>query len=199
MPHEIEVKFKVDGFSAVRRALRRAGARYVATVIQTDSYYDTPERMLLMRDCGLRIRRFRCLRSACGALDTRPLLTAKGPARGDSTAKIRPEAQLRLRDPRAVVAILEAIGLELTLSIRKRRATYRLCGSLIELDELPVIGRFVEVESPGKQALDQTCRRLGLAGKRITDHYVNLLAGAGVSRRARRSFALGRARKNKAR
>ena len=178
MSQEIEVKFKVDDFSAVRRALRRAGARYAATVIQTDSYYDTPDRMLLSRDCGLRIRRVRCLRSAGGKLDTRPLLTAKGPARGGAKAKIRREIQTHLDDPEAVSEILRWVGLELTMLIQKRRTTYRLGPCVVELDELPVIGRFVEIESPGRRALEHACRLLALKGRRITDHYINLLRRA---------------------
>jgi len=185
MPDEIEVKFKVDDFADVRRALRKAGARHLATVIQTDAYYDTPDGMLLSRDCGLRIRRVRCLRSGTGKIDTRPLLTAKGPARGGA-AKVRVEAQTHLDNPAAVIEILKAVGLVLAVSIQKRRATYRLGESLVELDELPVIGRFIEVESPSRRALERTCRSLSLAGRRITDHYLRLLTKAGVRLRGRK-------------
>jgi adenylate cyclase class 2 len=189
--YEIEVKFKVDDFAPVRRALRRAGAKYIATVIQTDSYYDTADRMLLGRDCGLRIRLFRPVRSAAGGIDTRPLLTAKGPRSGRA-AKFRREVQTRLEDPQAVVSILEAMGLKLTLSIQKRRATYTWNGCLVELDELPVIGKFIEVEAGSEKALDRICRRLGLQAERITEHYVNLLQAAGGVPRPGRSFRLAR-------
>ncbi|MHC4983159.1 MAG: class IV adenylate cyclase [Planctomycetota bacterium] len=194
MSDEIEVKFKVDDFAAVRRALRREGAKYIATVLQLDSYYDTSDRMLLERDCGLRIRRVRCLRSSGAGIDPRPLLTAKGPRRG-AGAKIRREVQTHLENPEAVTDILESLGLERTLSIEKRRATYRLGRSLVELDELPLIGRFVEIESPSKPDLERTCRFLGLTGQRITDHYINLLAKRGGLAAGRR-FRLRRGTKH---
>ena len=185
---EIEVKFKVDDFAAVRRALRRAGARHVATVVQTDTYYDTPGRTLLGRDRGLRIREVRCVRPPAGGTDTRPLLTAKGPRRG-RFAKFRREVQTHLDDAKALAEILRFLGLEASVTIQKRRSTYTLGSSLVELDELPVIGKFVEIESPSRSALESACRRLGLEGNRITDHYVALLGRAvgGFNRRRHRS------------
>ena len=62
MSHEIEAKFRVQRFGPIRRRLKEAGAEYLCTVRQSDTYYDTAERMLRGRDCGLRIRMFRCLR-----------------------------------------------------------------------------------------------------------------------------------------
>ena len=178
MAQEIEAKFKVTDHAPVRRALRREGAEYIATTIQTDCYYDTPERMLLGRDCGLRIRSLRCLRRGARPVDTRPLLTVKGPGRLSSQAKIRREIQVRLDDAPAVVELLEAMGLTLTFTVQKRRAGYRLPPCLIELDELPMIGRFVEIEAPSEGDIAAMCRRLGIETPPITDHYVNLLIAA---------------------
>ncbi|MFW6133331.1 MAG: class IV adenylate cyclase [Planctomycetota bacterium] len=194
MSHEIEAKFKVDAFERVRRVLRREGAEYVATVLQTDTYYDTGEGMLRGRDCGLRIRELRCLRRGESPVDTRPLLTAKGPvkpgAAPNRSAKVRREVQTHLDNPDAVRELFEAMGLQRSLTVQKRRATYRLGRCLIELDELPVVGRYVEVEAPGEEALDAMRRRLRLPGEPITDHYVNLLTAA-AGRANRRTFTLG--------
>ena len=178
MADEIEAKFKVADHAAVRRALRRAGAEYLATTIQTDRYYDTRERMLLGRDCGLRIRSLRCLRRGAEPVDTRPLLTVKGPGRLSSEAKIRREVEVRLDDAPGVVELLDAMGLTLTFTVQKRRAGYRLAPCQIELDELPLIGRFVEIEAPREADIAAMRRRLGIEGPPITDHYVNLLAAA---------------------
>lgn len=178
MPHEIEAKFKVDNHRAVRRALRRAGAEYIATVIQTDRYFDTPRRKLLKRDCGLRIRSLRPLRRGARGLDTRPLLTVKGPPRPSGSAKIRREIQARLDDAPGLVEVLAAMGLAPCFTVQKRRASYRLAPCLIELDELPLIGCFVEIEAPCEKDIAEMCRRLGLDGPPITDHYVNLVTAA---------------------
>jgi adenylate cyclase class 2 len=174
MPDEIEAKFKVDDFAAVRRALRKAGAAYVATCLQTDSYYDTPGRELLSRDCGVRIREVRLLRSAGGKVETRPLLTMKGPRRR-GRAKVRPEVQARLDAPDAAGEIMRAMGLEVAVRLQKRRTTYRLGKCTVELDELPVIGRFVEIEGPSEDAVRRAAERLGLTAEAITDHYVAIV------------------------
>lgn len=172
---EIEAKYRVQSFQPVRRRLREAGGEYLCTMRQVDTYYDTGGGMLLGRDCGLRIRTFRCLRRGAGAVDTRPLLTVKGPAGESKLAKIRREVQTRLDDCGAVEELIFAIGLEPTVTVVKRRASYRLGRCLVELDELPVIGRFVEIEAPLERNLRATAECLGLYGEAICDHYVNLL------------------------
>ncbi|MBS3733342.1 MAG: class IV adenylate cyclase [Phycisphaerae bacterium] len=199
MSHEIEAKFDVDDFRAVRRVLRQAAARYIATVVQTDTYYDTSTGMLRGRNCGLRIREVHCLRRGDAPVDTRPVLTAKGPPRlpassrdrssGVRRAKVRRELQTHLDDPEAVCELFEAMGLRRTMTVQKRRATYRLRRCMIELDELPVIGRYVEIEAPSERKLDAMRRRLNLPGEPITDHYLNLLARAANDSR-RRTFLL---------
>lgn len=178
MSREIEAKFKVETFAGVRKALRAGGARYLATAIQTDRYFDTPAGRLLKADTGVRIRRIRCLRSGAGGKDTRPQITFKGPARRRGRAKVRREVQTRIDDAEAVEEILRALGLTVTATIRKRRAGYLLGRCRIELDELPVIGRFVEIEGRSEKQILGVARRLGLSGRPIKDHYVNLLIAA---------------------
>jgi adenylate cyclase class 2 len=175
MAHETEVKFKVADFAAVRRRLRRAAATYLATALQTDAYFDTPDRALRREDRGLRIRSVRHLRSAAPREDARPLVTYKGPGNGSRRAKVRREVQTRVDDANAAAEILAACGLEMTVSVQKRRASYRLGDCRVELDELPGIGRFVEIEGPGERAIHAAAEVLGLGGRPITDHYVDLL------------------------
>jgi len=179
MSHEIEAKFKVADFRAVRRRLRGLGAVYLGTDLQTDSYYDTPDRRLLGEDKGLRIRQTRRLRSPSGSKsDTRPLLTYKGPADGHEQAKIRREIQSRVDSHQALGDILAALGLAPTLTIQKKRASYRLGSCLVELDELPVIGRFIEIEAPGPRQIEVVRGKLDIQTKPCTDHYITLLTGA---------------------
>ena len=74
--------------------------------------------------------------------------------------------------------MLHAFGLEPTMRIQKRRASYRLNRSLVELDELPLMGRFIEIEAPGEKKIEEIRRRLKLEAEPITDHYINLLCAA---------------------
>lgn len=178
MSCEIEAKFKVESFAGVRKALRKAGAGYLGTVGQTDTYFDTPDRRLLKDDTGVRIRRIRCLRSGGAKKDTRPQITYKGPAHSRSKAKIRREIQTRVDDAGALEEILRGIGLTATITIKKRRASYRLGRCRVELDELPVIGRFVEIEAASEKQVLAAADSLGLSGRPIKDHYVNLVISA---------------------
>jgi len=183
------VKFKVASHVAVRRALKRAGAKFLGSVLQSDTYFDTAGRSLLAGGCGLRIRTARTLRRGAAPAANRPLLTYKGPASRRAGLKARREIQTHLDDGWAMAEILAACGLTPAATIQKRRASYRLGRCLIELDELPIIGRFVEIEAPGKKHILAAAAKLGLDDEPITDHYLDLLA------RVCKRFASGR-RKN---
>jgi adenylate cyclase class IV len=184
MSHEIEAKFKVANFRAIRRRLAGLGAVYLGTDLQTDSYYDTPDGRLLGEDKGLRIRRTRRLRSPSPAngqtpnTDTRPLLTYKGPADGHKRAKIRREIQSRVDSHQALGDVLAALGLAPTLTIQKKRASYRLGSCLVELDELPMLGRFVEIEAPTPRQIETVRGKLDIQAEPCTDHYITLLTKA---------------------
>ena len=175
MRWEIELKFKVDRLAGLARLLRGAGAEFLHTAMHMDSYFDSSDRGLLQGGLGLRLRRLRLLKAGGVKMDVRPLLTLKGPAKPNSAAKIRPEVQTRVDDAEAVTEILAACGLRPVLTLQKRRATYRLGRSLVELDELPLIGCFVEIEAASVRAVQTVRRKLNLEGEPIKQHYVNLL------------------------
>jgi adenylate cyclase class 2 len=180
MSHEIEVKFRVEDFAAVRKALRARNARNVATVVQTDTYFDRPDGSLRAGDCGLRLRELRYLRSAATVADreTRPQLTFKGPAGEHERVKVRREIQTHVDDGGAMRQVLEGLGLSVSLSVQKKRSTWRLDGCTIELDELPLIGRYVEIEGRDDEHVHRAATHLGLDGEPITDHYLDLLTRA---------------------
>ncbi len=178
MSNEIEMKFPVPSPDRVRRALRREGAVYLGTVLQTDCYFDTPKRSLMRRDRGLRIRRVRVLRAGAETIDRRPQLTAKGPVQTNSRAKVRRERQVYVDDADVLTDVLGVCGFEPTITIQKRRASYRLDGCVVELDELPVIGFFVEVEGPSERRIARVARRIGLEGEPPKAHYIGLIRAA---------------------
>ena len=172
---EIEVKFAVTGHQAVSDALRREGGRYLGSFEQTDRFYDTPQGLLRDGGCGLRIRESRRLDATGGQIDTRPEVTFKGPRRTDSRAKVRPEYQTHMDDPKALEKVFEACGLVPTVIVRKRRTSYRLGGCMVELDELAGIGCFVEVEGPDEPTVFEVARRLGLAGEPVSESYLAMV------------------------
>lgn len=176
MGDEIETKLRVSSFAAVRQALKAAEATYLSTVVQTDSFFDTAKRSLLARGCGLRLRRTRALRSAGRLVDTRPLVTFKGPVKADRKAKIRRELQTHCDEPGVMEQILRAVGMRKALTVEKRRASYKLGRCTVELDEVASLGRFVEIEGPSEKAVLAAAEKLGIAGETIKLGYAELLA-----------------------
>jgi len=179
MPHEIEVKFKVASHAAVRRRLRALGGAYRSTVIQDDGYFDTSTRALLADQVGLRVREVRVIRTARGArVDDRPQLTYKGPLQSHRRAKVRREIQTHFDTRGAVEDVLLALGHELVMSYQKRRTTYLLGRCLVELDELPLLGSFVEIEGTNERKVFAVARKLGLTGESIKASYSHMMVEA---------------------
>jgi len=179
MPRESEAKLKVPGLPAVRKALRAAGACFLQTVLHSDTYFDTPEGALRGADCGVRIRRQRVLRGRADEPPCRDLVTYKGPRLPNRRLKVRREVQTAVADAGVLAEILRACGLRATVTIRKRRSSYRLGRCRVELDELPKLGCFVEIEGPTQKAILAVQRKLGLKGPPILAPYVALLADMG--------------------
>lgn len=178
MGNEIETKTRVGSLAAVRKTLEQAGAEFLGEVIETDQFFDWPDGGLRKADCGLRLRITRIVeKGSQTAQPVKPLLTYKGPKQAGKTIKIRREVQTHLDDPKAVTAILAALGLGPTVVVRKRRRSYRLGACRVELDELRGIGRFVEVEGTSQRTVEAVTRRLGIVGQRVTQSYVSMVAG----------------------
>ena len=76
----------------------------------------------------------------------------------------------------AAQALLEALGYAPVLTFEKRRRRWQFEGCLVEIDTLPLIGSFVEIEGPSSQQVMDARRRLGLDGAPlIARSYLGLL------------------------
>ena len=61
--------------------------------------------------------------------------------------------------------------------------------SRIELDEVPLLGKFVEIEGPAEQTVSQAKSDLGFASaKNITQSYVKMLSAVYESSGIKRDF-----------
>src|SRR3954453_5141750 len=143
MPVEIEAKMKVPDFSSVRTRLEDVGAERRGAVMETNTFFDTEDRSLLARDQGLRLRTTKDVKS--GAEES--TITFKGP-RLQGQLKSREERELKVGSAKEAMALLESLGFSRVLTFQKRRESWMLDGCHVELDELPYIGVFVEIEGP---------------------------------------------------
>jgi len=157
MAVEREIKLRVSDPEAVRSALRAAGAVRVAAGHERNMLLDDDAATLRRCDRGLRIRRFRPDETR----EERATLTFKGP-RDAGPVKSRAEFETAVDDPGALVAILAALGFRERVSYEKHRETWRLGPCEVCLDELPGVGRFVEIEGPDARAIDAARAALGL-------------------------------------
>lgn len=166
---EIEAKLKVDSHESIRRKLKKLRAKMHSQQKQTDIYYDDENRTLTRTD--------RCLRLRCSKIGRveKNYLTYKGPREKDDFKK-RAQIETRLEQPRPIVDIFQNLGFEKKLVVEKKRQTWLLNKCEIALDELPLLGTFVEIEGPDAEKIDHVKKKLGLEqSKHITRSYACLV------------------------
>jgi adenylate cyclase class 2 len=168
---EIEAKMAVEDHEPVRRALLAQGAKQISRVLEINRILDTDDRLLQSAGKGLRVRVNRNLATQ----EEQTVLTIKGPLK-PGPLKSREESELTVAEPQAALRFLETLGYRPVLTFEKRRETWELADCKVELDELPMLGRFVEIEGPGEASVMAVRNSLGLGEHPvIKTSYVGLL------------------------
>jgi adenylate cyclase class 2 len=173
MSVEIEIKLKVDHLAPVRDRLRELGGRRVGEMMETNIFFDTPDRALLASDCGLRLRRSHDLETRKDEL----ILTYKGPRDEGAEVKRREEIEVAVDHIEPTVKLLQNLGYLPMLTFEKRRERWKVDRCKVELDHLPHLGSFVEIECPSEPDVLRLRTKLGLAHVApITATYADLVA-----------------------
>ena len=169
-PVEIEIKLRLDGPEAARRAVTALGASLQKPRhLEDNVLYDDATSSLYGSGQALRLRR----------ADGRAFVTHKGPRqdRGDGI-KGRAETELEVSDGDAFHAILTALGYRPVFRYQKYREAWRWRDVEIVIDETP-IGTFLEIEGP-VATIHEAARALGRGpGDYIADSYAALFFAAG--------------------
>jgi adenylate cyclase, class 2 len=172
MPVEIEAKMKVDSLADLADRLRDRGATHLGQRLEVNAFFDTSDRTLLAADQGLRLRVATDLQtnqSTC-------VLTHKGPNQ-HGPLKTREETELSVADADAAERLLARLGYSRMISFEKRRDSWQLADCHIELDEVPYLGSFVEIEGPSDASILKLRALLGLADRPlIRASYIAMLA-----------------------
>ena len=137
---EVELKSVVDDLARRRAAVEAAGAVLVFSGRLEDRRYDTSDRTLTARDHVLRVRVYRDAHAVRAELDF------KGPTRREGGYKLREEIEVQVTDPNALVAILDRLGYEVTITIDREIFQYELEGAMIRFETYPRMDNLVEVE-----------------------------------------------------
>ncbi len=157
MPIEIEAKMRLIDAAAMRKRLDELSADLDADIVESNTYFDTNQGKLKSSDRGLRIR---IERFADG--EQKATITHKGP-RAHGKLKSRAEYEVGIDDARAAAELLTELGYRPTMTFEKRRRRYLLDGCRIELDTLPHLGDFIEIEGKTDDAVIAVREKLGLA------------------------------------
>ncbi len=172
MSVELEAKMRVSDHEPVRQRLAAAGAARLGAVLETNCIFDRDDRSLLAEGKGLRVR-------ACRVIDGRDVpatVTYKGP-RIEGDLKQREEIETAVADGEAMARLLNALGFHERIRFEKQRETWQLGDCLIELDTVPHLGTFVEIEGPDAAAIHDLRAKLDLAdADLINTSYVRMLA-----------------------
>jgi predicted adenylyl cyclase CyaB len=171
MPIELEAKFKVESHDAVRACLHSAEATRAGCVMETNHIFDDASQTLLAGGRGLRLREYQAIDGCC----PQTTLTFKGP-RQPGEFKNREEIECSVDPPQAGLDILRSLGFIERICFQKKRESWRLDVCNVELDEVPHLGCFVEIEGPDEQAIRRAQKTLSLDdAEMIKQSYVALL------------------------
>ncbi|MFP4144956.1 MAG: class IV adenylate cyclase [Phycisphaeraceae bacterium] len=153
---EIEAKMHLAEPETIIQRLEELDAEPVARLLEVNTYFDTDQRSLKAGDRGLRIR---VENPESG--EPRAIITHKGP-RAHGQLKSRSETEVGITDAQAGSRLLRELGYLPVLSFEKRRHRWRLGACLVELDTLPHLGHFIEIEGPSDTAVLDVREKLGL-------------------------------------
>ncbi len=156
---EIEAKMKLTEVGDLVARLLKVGATSSRAVIEVNTYFDTPGGTLRSTDCGLRVRVERDTQGT----HSQTTVTYKGPL-GPGELKTRQEIELAVVDAQAMAQMLAALGFGPVRSFEKRREYWECLGCSVQLDTLPYLGHFVEIEGSTEEAVFEVRRKLGLDG-----------------------------------
>jgi adenylate cyclase, class 2 len=169
---EIEAKLSVENHDVVRRAMSALKAKHLSLVLETNHILDTPDHALRAAGKGLRVR----INHHLDDHHEEVVITVKGPLQ-PGPLKSREEHEMIVVDAKEAVQFLQTLGYVPVLSFQKRRETWELADCKVELDEVPHLGKFVEIEGPSESAVIQVQKKLNLADLPvIKTSYVAMIA-----------------------
>ncbi|MCC7409118.1 MAG: class IV adenylate cyclase [Phycisphaeraceae bacterium] len=170
---EIEAKVAVEDLGTVEAALSAHGGVRGRAAVEENLFFDTREGTLKSMDQGLRVR---VCRPAGGRGKASATITHKGP-RARGVIKSREEIELEISDAAVAGELFARLGFNRVFSFEKKRQSWTLDGCRVELDSLPYVGDFVEVEGSSEQAVLAVMKKLGLDTEALVQaSYISLLS-----------------------
>jgi adenylate cyclase class 2 len=173
MALEIEAKMRLADPAGLKARLEALAGHPFVSRLERNIFLDTPAAEFRKTDRGLRVRYEQDL---TGKAAHKTVITYKGP-RQAGAMKSREEIEVQVAEPDAATALLNGLGFAVKLTFEKRRMSWRVDDCRVELDEMPLLGFFVEIEGPGETSINAVRARLKLENEPLEGRsYVTLLA-----------------------
>lgn len=149
---EIEVKVLEIQVPAMILKIESAGGEFEGEWLQTTSLFDFPDLRLLKEGGYVRVRNE----------GTAWRLTRKR----RSSPEAVDELEVRVDDPGTAGDILLSLGLEKVLYFEKKRRQYRRGNTVFDIDELPTLPAYLEIEAPSRHEIDAALSLLAIPPER---------------------------------
>lgn len=174
---EIEVKILEINKEQIEETLRQLGARKVFDGEVYAVYYDFANNALAGKNSTLRLRKKESI------IESNIELTLKTEV-SKKKAKIMQEYEVSVDSLDKMQQILEGIGLQPVQCLEKSRTSYVLNNVHFDIDTLPGIPTFLEIEAPNMKTLEQYVRTIGYTlqdakpwtGKDVLEYYQKKLS-----------------------
>ena len=154
---EIELKFLEINPSKVRGRLLKLGAKHSPEELQKINAFDFPDYRLEKQKAVLRLRREH----------GKTMLCFKKLQKSKKARQMR-EIQTEVSSFEKTKQLLEAIGLKLIGDKEKKRESFKLGKTSLEIDTFPGIPSFLEIEAENSKEIEKTARLLGISMKKAT-------------------------------
>jgi predicted adenylyl cyclase CyaB len=168
--NELEAKIKlksIEHAQVIVTTLDTLGAELISANIETNEFFDTSRNGLKKLGHMIRLRSF----------DTRDkcILTFKGKRlKGKFKNRLEMEVEISNRDE--MCRILSVVGFKQNFSFQKKRLSFRFKECAVEIDCLPRLGYFCEVEGKNVKQISKVVKAIGLKDEEcISDGYPSLL------------------------
>ena len=145
---ETELKAVVDDLALRRRLVEEGGGVLEKEGYLQDRRWDTEAETIGARDHVLRIRVFN------GHPANEASLEWKGPTRAERGYKLREEIGTPIGDAAALSEMMERLGLQVTRTIDRDIAQFKLHGATVRFETYPRMDVLVEVEGSAAQIED---------------------------------------------
>ena len=162
MPRETEAKILEVAVCELTGKLEELGAEKLFDGKVETVFFDFPDHRLTRTGRLLRLR----------TLEDKLLLTFKGAIEQEGKAKVREELELELKDQDTMRSILLELGLEELGHSGKHRISYLLRrpgddSVRLEIDTLPGIPSFLEIEADSYGVIEEMALELGFSKSEI--------------------------------